>query len=216
MCGGNDTIGWARSVSQLNSASSLSQEISTDLNTFSNSVFIAASITLRLYTVPSTSITRKADGYYLSLSVEEQRVSADRRKTTGTRSVRSIPELELDTTPTKSNTIGIDVGLEKLYVDSNDNRANPQKHLRKSESKLAKLQRKLDDNARSKKAKKLVRRAQGYAPRASLDATASKACCARLHQKIARQRRHWHYNEAHRLCRASPSLREVGTQRAFG
>ena len=114
----------------------------------------------------TASITRKADGYYLNLSVED----------------KSVPNVELDIIPNESNTTGIDVGLEKLYVDSNNNQANPQKHLRKSESKLANLQRKLDDNTRSKKAKKLVRRA-----------------ITRLHQKIARQRKHWHCNEAHKL-----------------
>ena len=118
------------------------------------------------FKLKTASITRKADGYYLNLSVEDQ----------------TIPEVEPDITPTESNTIGVDVGLEKLYVDSNNNRANPQGHLRKSESKLAILQRKLDDNTRCKKAKKLVRRA-----------------IARLHQKIARQRKHWHYSEAHKL-----------------
>ncbi|MDJ0573841.1 MAG: transposase [Xenococcaceae cyanobacterium MO_234.B1] len=56
--------------------------------------------------------------------------------------------------------------------------------MRKSESKLAKLQRKLEDKTRSKKAKRLVLRA-----------------ISRLHQKIARQRKDWHYNEAHRLVR---------------
>ncbi|MGL5836423.1 MAG: RNA-guided endonuclease InsQ/TnpB family protein [Waterburya sp.] len=76
----------------------------------------------------------------------------------------------------------MDVGLEKLYVDSQNNQALPQKHLRKSESKLAKLQRKLEDKTRSVKAKKLVRRA-----------------ISRLHQKIARQRKDWHYGEAHKL-----------------
>ena len=120
------------------------------------------------FILKTASITRKADGYYLSLSVED----------------KSVPDLELDTVPTESNTIGIDVGLEKLYVDSDDNRANPQRHLRKSESKLANLQRKLEDNARGKKAKRLIRRA-----------------IARLHQKIARQREHWHYSEAHKLAR---------------
>ena len=60
---------------------------------------------------------------------------------------------------TESNTTGIDVGLEKLYVDSKNNQALPQKHLRKSESELAKLQRKLEDKTRSMKAKRLVRRA---------------------------------------------------------
>ena len=121
----------------------------------------------------TASITRKADGYYISFSVED----------------KSIPIPKLDTISTESNTTGIDVGLEKLYVDSNDNQANPQKHLRKSESKLAKLQRKLEDKARSKKAKKLVRRA-----------------ISRLHQKIARQRKHWHYSEAHKLVKSCEVL----------
>ena len=87
------------------------------------------------FMVKTASITRKTDGYYLNLSVED----------------KSIPELELKTIPTESNTTAIDVGLSKLYVDSENNQALPQRHLRKSESKLAKLQRKLDDNARSKK-----------------------------------------------------------------
>ncbi|MDJ0577273.1 MAG: transposase [Xenococcaceae cyanobacterium MO_234.B1] len=121
------------------------------------------------FKLKTASITRKADGYYINFSVED----------------KSVPELELDTVPTESNTVGIDLGLEKLYVDSNNNRALPQKHLRKSESKLAKLQRKLSDKTRSKKAKRLVRRA-----------------ISRLHQKIARQRKDWHYSEAHKLVKS--------------
>ena len=118
------------------------------------------------FKLKTVSITRKADGYYVSFSVED----------------KSMPNLELDTVPTESNTIGIDLGLEKLYVDSHNNQALPQRHLRSSESKLAKLQRKLEDKTRSKKAKRLVQKA-----------------ISRLHQKIARQRKDWHYNEAHKL-----------------
>ena len=125
------------------------------------------------FKLKTASITRKSDGYYISFSVEDP----------------TVPELELDTVPTESNTVGIDLGLEKLYVDSNDNRALPQKHLRKSESKLAKLQRKLEDNSRCKKAKKLVQRA-----------------ISRLHQKIARQRKDWHYNEGHKLAKSCQVL----------
>ncbi len=118
------------------------------------------------FKLKTVSVTRKADGYYVNLSVED----------------KSIPEIEIDTVATLSNTIGIDVGLEKLYVDSNENQALPQRHLRKSQSKLAKLQRKLEDKTRSVKAKRLVRRA-----------------ISRLHQKIARARKDWHYNQAHKL-----------------
>ena len=63
------------------------------------------------FKLKTASITRKADGYYLGLSVED----------------KSIPEVEIDTVPIESNTIGIDVGLEKLYVDSNNNQALPPK-----------------------------------------------------------------------------------------
>ncbi len=118
------------------------------------------------FKLKTVSITRKADGYYVSFSVED----------------KSVPEWELDTEATESNTTGIDVGLEKLYVDSNNNQVLPQRYLRKSELKLAKLQRKLEDKNRSKKAKRLIRKA-----------------ISRLHQKIARQREHWHYTEAHKL-----------------
>ena len=91
------------------------------------------------------------------------------------------------------------MGLEKLYVDSYGLQILPQKYLRSAEEKLAKLQRKLADDTRSrkrtahgeetspcgrsKKAKKLIRRA-----------------IARLHLKIARQRKQWHFEEAKKLC----------------
>lgn len=119
------------------------------------------------FKLKTASITNKADGYYLTLIVED----------------KSVPEFKPDITPTEDNSIGIDLGLEKLYVDSLGNQVKPQKYLRKSEDKLAKLQGKLADNSRSSKAKKLIRQA-----------------IARLHQKIARQRQQWHYEEAKKLC----------------
>ncbi|MDJ0535202.1 MAG: transposase [Xenococcaceae cyanobacterium MO_207.B15] len=125
------------------------------------------------FKLKTVSITRKADGYYISISVED----------------KSIPELEIDTLPTESNTIAIDVGLEKLYVDSNNNQCFPEKHLRQAESKLVLLQRKLEDKNRSKKAKRLIRET-----------------ISRLHQKIARARKHWHYTEAHKLARSCQVL----------
>jgi putative transposase len=118
------------------------------------------------FKLKTVSITKKADGYYVNFSVEDV----------------SIPYIEIDTISTEFNTIGIDLGLEKLYVDSNNYQALPQKHLRRSEPKIAKIQKKLEDKKRSKKAKILLKRR-----------------LSRLHQKIARQRTYWHYTEAHRL-----------------
>ncbi len=76
------------------------------------------------FKLKTVSITRKIDGYYINLSVED----------------KSVPDIEINTVPTELNTVGIDVGLEKLYVDSNNNQTLPQKHMRESESKLALLQ----------------------------------------------------------------------------
>jgi putative transposase len=117
--------------------------------------------------VKTASITKKADGYYVTFIVED----------------KTVPEFVPDTIATEDNSLAIDLGLEKLYTDNLDNRVLPKKYLRKSEDKLAKLQRKLADETRSRKAKKLIRRA-----------------IARLHQKIARQRKQWHYEEAKKLC----------------
>lgn len=119
------------------------------------------------FNIKTASVTRKADGYYLTLIAEDN----------------TIPEFEFDIKPTEDNSIAIDLGLEKLYVDSLGNQVLPQKYLRKSEAKLANLQRKLVDNTRGKKAKKLIRRA-----------------IAKLHSKIARQRKQWHFEEAKKLC----------------
>lgn len=119
------------------------------------------------FKLKTASITKKADGYYLTLIVED----------------KSVPEFEPDIIATENNSIAIDLGLEKLYVDSLGNQVLPQKYLRKSSEKLALLQRKLADTNRSRKAKKLIRRT-----------------VARLHQKISRQRKQWHFEEAKKLC----------------
>ncbi|MGL5939875.1 MAG: RNA-guided endonuclease InsQ/TnpB family protein [Waterburya sp.] len=119
------------------------------------------------FKVKTASVTKKADGYYLTLIAED----------------KSVPKFEPDIIATENNCIAIDLGLEKLYVDSLGNQVLPQKYLRKSEEKLALLQRKLADNNRSRKAKKLIRRT-----------------VARLHQKISRQRKQWHFEEAKKLC----------------
>lgn len=122
------------------------------------------------FNVKTATVTRKADGYYLTLIAED----------------KTIPEFESDVKTTEDNSLAIDLGLEKLYVDSLGNQVLPQKYLRKSEAKLAKLQRKLADNNRSKKARKLILRA-----------------IARLHLKITRQRKQWHFEEAKKLCQKS-------------
>ncbi len=118
-------------------------------------------------TIKTASITKKADGFYITLIVED----------------KSIPEFEPEIIPSEYNSIAIDCGLEKLYVDDRGFQVLPEKFFRQAQQKLAKLQRKLADNKRCKKAKRLIRQA-----------------IAKLHQKIARQRRQWHFEEAKNLC----------------
>ena len=118
-------------------------------------------------TIKTASLTKKADGYYVTLIVED----------------KSIPDFEPDTIPTEDNSLAIDCGLSKLYVDNEGNQVLPEKFFRKAQDKLARLQRKLADEKRCKKAKRLIR----YQ-------------IAKLHQKIARQRKQWHFEEAKKLC----------------
>jgi putative transposase len=87
-------------------------------------------------------VVRRADGYYAQFCIDQERV--ERRETTG-------------------KTIGIDVGLNHFYTDSNgETIANP-KHLRKSEKSLKRLQRRLSktkkgSNNRIKFRNKLARK----------------------------------------------------------
>ncbi|MCC5598279.1 RNA-guided endonuclease InsQ/TnpB family protein [Nostoc favosum] len=67
-------------------------------------------------------VVRRADGYYVQFCIDQERI--EKRKPTG-------------------KTIGIDVGLNHFYTDSDgETVANP-RHLRKSEKSLKRLQRRL-------------------------------------------------------------------------
>jgi putative transposase len=94
------------------------------------------------FKVKTASITKKADGYYLTLSLQDA----------------SIPELNPEL-PTLDNTIGIDMGLKAFLVtDEGDEVAIPQ-HYRKTEERLKRLQRSLSRKKKgSNRRKKAVKR----------------------------------------------------------
>jgi putative transposase len=94
------------------------------------------------FKVKTAAITKKADGYYLTLSLQDS----------------SVPELSPDL-PTIDNTIGIDVGLKSFLVtDEAEEVVIPQPY-RKSEKRLKRLQRSLSrKNKGSKRRKKAVQR----------------------------------------------------------
>lgn len=94
----------------------------------------------------------------------------------------SVPYVGLDVQPTEDNSIGIDVGLEKFLADSkHDSEPIPQ-HFRKAEFQLARLQQKASARKKGSRARKLLNRK-----------------VAKLHQKVARQRRQFHFETAKKI-----------------
>ncbi len=119
------------------------------------------------FSVKTASVSLKADGWYLTLSLENK-------------SVPDWPQIDIE--PTSANSIGIDSGLEYFVACSDGETKEPPKFYRQSEDKLKKLQAKRDlKNKGSKPRRKLNHR------------------IAKLHQKIARQRRQWQLETANEL-----------------
>jgi putative transposase len=94
------------------------------------------------FKVKTAAITKKADGYYLTLSLQDA----------------SVPELSPEL-PTLDNTIGIDVGLKSFLVtDEGEEVVIPQPY-RKAEKRLKRLQRGLSRKKKgSNRRKKAIKR----------------------------------------------------------
>ena len=95
------------------------------------------------FDIKTVSVTKKADGYYVTLSLDDQ----------------TVPTIKPDFN--SYNIVGIDVGLIDFYVTSDGSRINAPKHLRKAERKLKSAQRRVDrrkkgSNRRKKAIKKLA------------------------------------------------------------
>ncbi|HIK05111.1 MAG TPA: transposase [Trichormus sp. M33_DOE_039] len=75
-------------------------------------------------------VVRRADGYYAQFCIDQERV--ERREPTG-------------------KTIGLDVGLNHFYTDSEGNPVENPRHLRKSEKSLKRLQRRLSKTKKGSK-----------------------------------------------------------------
>jgi len=118
------------------------------------------------FTMKTATITKKADGYYLTLSLED----------------KSVPLLTIDTVPNWQNTIGIDMGLKYFLVTSEGNEIEIQKHYRQAQKRLKVKQKKV---SRKKKGSNNRKKAIGK--------------LGRNHQKIANQRKDFHYKTANNL-----------------
>jgi putative transposase len=94
------------------------------------------------FEIKTVSVTKKADGYYVTLSLDD----------------KTVPTIKPDFNP--DNIVGIDVGLIDFYVASDNTRIAPPKHLRRAERKLKSSQRKVSrrrkgSNRRKKAIQKL-------------------------------------------------------------
>ena len=94
------------------------------------------------FVIKTVSVTKKANGYYVTLSLDNKEVPTIK------------PDFNVD------NIVGVDVGLIDFYVASDNTRIAAPKHLRKAERKLKSAQRKVSrrekgSNRRKKAIKKL-------------------------------------------------------------
>lgn len=119
------------------------------------------------FVVKRALITKKADGWYVTLTLED----------------KSVPDtLPVNIEPTEDNSLGIDAGLEYFAACSDGTRIEPPKFYRQAEDKLGKLQVKRELRAKGSKARRKLNQR-----------------IARLHQRIARQRKQWHHEVAGQL-----------------
>ncbi|NEP82614.1 MAG: transposase [Okeania sp. SIO3B3] len=87
------------------------------------------------FQIKTVTISRKADGYYVTLSQED----------------KSVPALSCDVEPTLKNTLGIDMGLKEFLVTSEGESVPIPHKYRKSQKRLKTLQKRL---SRKKKGSK--------------------------------------------------------------
>ena len=105
-------------------------------------------------------LIRRADGYYAQFSIHIDRT--EKRKKTGT-------------------AIGLDMGLKYLVADSNSNFVLPPKFLRKAESRLKRLQRRVSKKYDKQRKKNKKRQSNNYHK--------VRVKLARQHLKVSRQRK---------------------------
>jgi putative transposase len=100
------------------------------------------------FKVKTAALVKKADGYYITLSLQDS----------------SVPDLSPEV-PTLDNTIGIDMGLKSFLVDDLGKEVVIPQHYRKAEQRLKRLNRSL---SRTKKGSKRRRKAVMRAAKAHL------------------------------------------------
>ncbi|WP_225225671.1 RNA-guided endonuclease InsQ/TnpB family protein [Komarekiella delphini-convector] len=98
------------------------------------------------FKIKTATITCKADGWYISLSLEDV----------------TVPSLTSDIIPVPDNTVGIDMGLKSFLVTSDNQEVEIPQHYRQAEKQLKRLQRQLSrkkkgSNRRQKSIKRVAK-----------------------------------------------------------
>ncbi len=93
-----------------------------------------------------------------------------------------MPDIKIGVTPTTENSVALDLGLEKFAALSTGKFIDIPQYFRRSEDKLTALQQKVSTRRKGSRARKLLNRKVG-----------------KLHQKIARQRKQFHFETAGKI-----------------
>ncbi|MEK0189443.1 transposase, partial [Microcoleus anatoxicus] len=109
------------------------------------------------FKVKTGSVIREADGWYISLTLED----------------KTVPVTVAEIQPTVENTLGIDLGITNYVYLSNDAQVENPRFLRKSAEKLARLQAKLANRVKGSQPWKIIKnkisRCHQFVARARLD-----------------------------------------------
>ena len=138
------------------------------------------------FVVKLGTVKLEADGWYLSLALEDKTVP--------------IKEDE-EICPTIENSIAIDVGLERFLTCDDGTYIKIPRFLRKASDRLARLQKVKSKLPNEHKDKPKLHQAQSLLAQsvARRDLRVLNTRCAKLHQKIARVRQDFHFNIAYWL-----------------
>jgi putative transposase len=123
------------------------------------------------FKIKQTSVTRKADGWFIQLMLEDT----------------SVPDFMLDeVVPNWDNSIGLDAVLhEDVYLAASDGDKLPSfKPLRKNQAKLDRISTRRNQRKRGSKSRRKLAKKE-----------------AKQHQRIARSRQDFQYKTAHKLVR---------------
>ncbi len=126
--------------------------------------------------IKQVSLAKKADGWWINLSLED----------------KSIPKFKADKIQlTWENSIGLDAVLDKdIYLaTSQGNKLPSLKPLRKNQDKLAQVSQRKNKRKHGSKARRKLAKREG-----------------KIHQKIARSRKDFHYKTAYKLTRTGKKV----------